>query len=75
MGKPARVCGCAWVEKLKSEWMRLIDVPKAIVGLVAVARGAVSPRASAHAEVIAFFRPRANEDASLMPGADVAGLN
>jgi hypothetical protein len=55
--------------------MRLIDVPKAIVGLVVVAWGAVSPRASAHAEVVAFFRPRVNEDASLMPGADVASAN
>jgi hypothetical protein len=57
MGKPACVCGCAWVEKLESEWMRLTDLPEVVMGLVAVAWGVAGPRASAHDDVVAIFEP------------------
>ena len=56
-GEPTCVCGHVWVEQLESETMFLTDVPKVVMGLVAVAWGAVSPRAPAHGKVVAIVGP------------------
>ena len=45
-GEPTRVCGHVWVEWLEPEIMLLTDVLEAIVDLVVIARGALSPQAS-----------------------------
>ena len=52
--------------------MRLTDVLGAIMELVAVPRGAASPRVSARDEVIAIFGPRIDEGASLVLGMVMA---
>jgi hypothetical protein len=41
----------------------LPDVPKVVVGLVAIARGAARSQASARVEVAMIFGPRADEGA------------
>jgi hypothetical protein len=57
MGEPTCVCGCAWVERLESKLMSLIDVSKVIADLAVVAWGAASPRALICGEVIAISGP------------------
>ena len=52
-GEPTCVCGCVWVERLELEITLLTDVSEALVDLVVITWGTLSPRAYVHGGVAA----------------------
>jgi hypothetical protein len=70
-GEPTCVCGRVWVELLELEITLLTDVPEAIMDLVVVTWGALSPQASIRGELTArdttFSRAHACAGAVMVP--------